>query len=58
MPNFDQRDEQLELNENATSSNLDSHASISDLDETSKKPYVHWIPNETNPSRESSMSVQ
>lgn len=58
MPNFDQRDEQLELNENVTSLHLDSHVSILDLDETSRKSYVHWIPKETNPSHESSMSVQ
>ena len=41
MPNFDQ----LEPNENATSSQLESHVSISYLDETSKKSYLHWIPN-------------
>ena len=49
MPNFDQ----LEPNENATSSQLESHVSISYLDETSKKSYLHWIPNKTNPSHES-----
>lgn len=58
MPNFVQRDEQLEPNENATSSQLESHVSISYLDETFKNSYLHWIPNKTNPSHESYMNVQ
>lgn len=59
MPDFDQRDEQLELNEDATSSQLESHVPIiSNLGETSQKSNVHWIAKETNPSHESSISVQ
>lgn len=58
MLNFDKRHEELELNENAISSQLISHQSISNIDETSRKSCVHWGPNKTNPSHESSMSVQ